>query len=105
MSKLKAPVNLQSAFGVYTLDELLGEGGAGRVYGGVDDTGELIAIKVLTQTSSDKKRRFKNEIAFLTRNKHPNIVTVTDHGLASNGSIKGPFYVMRRYNGNLRGLM
>jgi serine/threonine protein kinase len=104
MFKLKAPINLQTAFGEYRLDEQLGEGGAGRVYGGVDDSGAQIAIKVLTQTSSDKKRRFKNEIAFLARNKHANIVTVTDHGVAS-GSVKGPFYVMRRYNGNLRVLM
>jgi serine/threonine protein kinase len=104
MSKLKAAINLQTAFGEYTLDEQLGEGGAGRVYGGVDDSGAQIAIKVLTQTSSDKKRRFKNEIAFLARNKHANIVTVTDHGVAT-GTVKSPFYVMRRYNGNLRNLM
>jgi serine/threonine protein kinase len=104
MSKLKAAINLQTAFGEYTLDEQLGEGGAGRVYGGVDDSGAQIAIKVLTQTSSDKKRRFKNEIAFLARDKHANIVTVTDHGVAT-GPVKSPFYVMRRYNGNLRNLM
>jgi serine/threonine protein kinase len=105
MSKLKAAIILQTAFGEYTVDKQLGEGGAGRVYGGVDDTGARIAIKVLTQASSDKKRRFKNEIAFLARNKHTNIVTVTDHGVASTGNIKGPFYVMRQYTGNLRELM
>jgi len=104
MSKLKAAIILQTAFGEYRLDEQIGEGGAGRVYGGLDDSGAQIAIKVLAQTSSDKKRRFKNEIAFLARNKHANIVTVTDHGVAS-GSVKGPFYVMRRYSGNLRVLM
>jgi serine/threonine protein kinase len=86
MFKLKAPINLQTAFGDYRLDEQLGEGGAGRVYGGVDDSGAQIAIKVLTQTSSDKKRRFKNEIAFLARNKHANIVTVTDHGWRAEAS-------------------
>jgi serine/threonine protein kinase len=105
MSKLKVAINLQTAFGEYTLDEQLGEGGAGRVYGGVDDNGDRVAIKVLTQTSSDKKRRFKNEIAFLARNKHANVVTVTDHGVASTGNIKGPFYVMRQCTGNLRELM
>jgi serine/threonine protein kinase len=66
-----------------------------------------VAIKVLSQhgASADKKRRFKNETAFLARNKHPNIVAVIDHGLAHDDSIAGPFYVMHRYDGNLRDLM
>lgn len=105
MSKLKQPVQLQTAFRDYVVDEILGEGGAGRVYGGRDDAGEPIAIKLLTQASADKRKRFKNEIAFLTRNKHPNIVTVTDHGMAATGGLNGPFYVMRRYSGNLRDRM
>ena len=56
------------------------------------------------RATTDKRSRFKNEIAFLTRNKHRNIVTVLDHGL-SRGDIVGPFYVMRRYHSNLRDLM
>jgi serine/threonine protein kinase len=59
-------------------------------------------VKVLTSASNDKRRRFKNEIAFLARNKHPNIVSVTDHGVANDKTISGPFYVMRRYDCNLR---
>jgi RIO-like serine/threonine protein kinase len=60
MSKLKAAINLQIAFGAYRLDEQLGEGGAGRVYGGVDDSGAQIAIKVhanfLRQEATSKAR-------------------------------------------------
>jgi serine/threonine protein kinase len=104
MSRLRSPIILQTAFCEYRLDEQLGEGGAGRVYGGLDESGAKVAIKILTQSSSEKRRRFKNEIAFLARNKHANIVTVTDHGMA-NESIKGPFYVMHRYSGNLRVFM
>jgi serine/threonine protein kinase len=59
-------------------------------------------VKVLTQVAADKRRRFKNETKFLANNKHPNIVTVTDHGVADAANIKGPFYVMRRYDGSLR---
>jgi serine/threonine protein kinase len=85
------------------VDELLGEGGAGRVYGGVGIDNSKIALKVLAadRSTTDKRRRFKNEIAFLLRNKHRNVVTVIDHGLSPDG----PFYVMRRYDSNLRELM
>ena len=107
MTKLKKPISFETAFGTYVVDELLGEGGAGRVYGGVGIDETPIALKVLAQdrATADKRRRFKNEIAFLARNKHPNIVTVIDHGLASSGDVAGPFYVMRRYKCNLRQIM
>lgn len=106
MSKLKQPVAVETAFASYSLTEVLGEGGAGRVYGGVGPDGP-IAIKVLSEktATTEKKRRFKNEIAFLSRNKHPNIVTVTDYGVAKTGSIAGPFYVMKRFDGSLRDLL
>jgi len=100
MSKLRAAINLETAFGDYRLDEQLRCRARLRRHRRFWRTSRYH----LTQTSSDKRRRFKNEIAFLARNKHANIVTVTDHGVAT-GSIKGPFYVMRRYNGNLRMFM
>ncbi len=101
VSKLKSKLIFETTFGSYSADELLGEGGAGRVYGAVDDAGKAVAIKVLSATSKDKRRRFKNEIAFLWRNRHPNIVSVTDHGLSE----MGPFYVMARYDCSLRALL
>src|SRR5271163_4688324 len=80
VTKLKKPISFETTFGIYVVDELLGEGGAGRVYGGVGIDEKPIALKVLAQdkATTDKRRRFKNEIAFLARNKHPNIVTVID---------------------------
>lgn len=107
MGKLKEPVPFETTFGVYVVDEVLGEGGAGRVYGGKGPDAAPIALKVLVEerASSDKRRRFKNEIAFLARNKHPNIVTVIDHGVARGSAINGPFYVMRRYPASLRNLI
>ena len=107
MVKLKDRVTLETAFGTYVVDELIGEGGAGKVYGGVGSDSSPVAIKVLAsdRASSDKRKRFKNEIAFLARNKHANIVSVLDHGIADDKKIVGPFYVMRRYDGNLRTLM
>lgn len=107
MATLKKSVSFETTFGAYVVDELLGEGGAGRVYGGVGPDGTAIALKVLAEerASKDKRRRFKNEISFLARNKHRNIVTVIDHGVARAGEIHGPFYIMRRYQSSLRQLM
>ncbi len=107
MTKLKKPVTFETTFGVYTVDEQLGEGGAGRVYGGAGADRTPVAVKVLAEerASADKRGRFKNEISFLARNRHRNIVTVIDHGVARGGAIEGPFYVMRRYQGSLRQLM
>jgi serine/threonine protein kinase len=107
MSKLTSPVTLNTAFSSYTIDEFLGEGGAGRVYGGLDSDRTPIALKVLPpdKASVEKRRRFKNEIAFGMQNKHENIVTVLDYGIANEHKVVGPFYVMRRFEGNLRNLM
>jgi len=107
VTKLSKPISFDTAFGIYLVDELLGEGGAGRVYGGTDLDGAPIALKVLApdRATADKRRRFKNETAFLARNKHQNIVTVIDQGIANSGSIVGPFYVMRRYEASLRNIM
>lgn len=101
MSKLNKNINFETAFDNYTMTEQIGEGGAGRVYGGIDSVGKRVAVKVLTNESSDKKRRFKNETAFLSSNTHQNIVTVTDYGIFE----KRPFYVMNRYTGSLRDLI
>jgi serine/threonine protein kinase len=77
------------------------------VYGGLDVDGKPVAVKVLAQdrVNSDKRRRFKNEVSFLAKNKHANIVTVLDHGLATRGKSPVPFYVMRRYDESLRDSM
>jgi serine/threonine protein kinase len=107
MSKSIKSVTLETAFGDYVIDTngVLGEGGAGRVYGGFGPDRSQIAVKVLFNATSDKRRRFKNEIAFLRGNKHPNIVTVIDDGFVREGKIVGPFYVMPRYSSSLRTLM
>jgi len=107
VTRLKSAVTIETAFNSYSIDELIGEGGAGRVYGGQALDGQAVAIKVLApeRASRDKKSRFKREIAFLSRNAHPNIVTVTDFGLATDPRLSGSFYVMKRYDSNLRTLM
>jgi len=48
MQKLKKAVSLQTAFGMYELNEILGEGGSGRVYGGVDLHRKPVACEIRT---------------------------------------------------------
>ncbi|WP_292625311.1 serine/threonine-protein kinase [Mesorhizobium sp.] len=99
---LKRQIAVQTTFGDYTLTETLGEGGAGRVYGGVDESGNAIALKLLINVTTDKRRRFRNETAFLAKNTHRNIVSVIDYGMGTDAHLKGPFYVMHRYTSSLR---
>lgn len=106
MTRLAAPIEVETTFDTYRLDEIIGEGGCGRVYGGGDLDDRPVAVKVLNKTaSSDKRRRFKNELGFLIKNRHKNIVTAIDYGLAQASGVIGPFYVMQRYHSNLRALM
>lgn len=108
MAKLKKPIIFRTAFGVYNADQLIGEGGAGKVYLGVDEKGEQWAIKALdpNKASKEKLRRFKNEYTFCSRNQHKNILTVTEHGLYQDEKSRSiPFYVMPKYGSSLRELI
>lgn len=105
MQALKKPVTLNTAFADYAVTHVVGEGGAGRVYRATSLDGDApVAIKLLTNSTSEKRKRFKNETGFLFRAKHKNLVEVIDHGMAS-GDLTGPFYVMPLYQGSLRDLM
>ncbi|WP_346894211.1 serine/threonine-protein kinase [uncultured Roseibium sp.] len=105
--KIKKTISIETTFDEYVLEEIIGEGGSGRVYGGVSSSGNSVAVKILSsdKVTTEKRRRFKNEIRFLADNKHPNIVNFIDHGVALSDSLSGPFYVMRRYGSNLRQFM
>jgi len=101
---MKKPKSVQTTFSQYTIGGVKGEGGSGIVYEASDDEGNLVAIKALDprKASKDKLKRFKNEFHFCSKNKHPNIITVLDHGLTDDGI---PFFVMPLYDGSLRGLL
>src|ERR1700730_15298489 len=107
MAKLKKPLKLETAFATYMLDQQIGAGGAGTVYAGRDAANAPIAAKVLSKeaASTDKRKRFKNEIAFLTKCAHPRVVQVVDHGFSKDATAAGPFYIMRRYSGSLRDVL
>jgi serine/threonine protein kinase len=108
VSTLKKSIEFETTFGRYVASEIIGEGGTGKVYKAESDAGQNVAVKVLDPAkslSAERRGRFKNELLFGTRNQHPNIVTVIDHGPLRVGSSIAPFYVMPLYDSSLRKAM
>ncbi|MEH0611448.1 protein kinase domain-containing protein [Streptomyces scabiei] len=72
----------------YRLERLLGAGGQGQVYAGVDEQlGRRVAVKVLqplAELSGDLRQealaRFDREVRALARLAHDHIVTIFDRG-------------------------
>ena len=85
--------------GPYKLEKILGRGGMGAVYAGVNkDTGDKAAVKVLSAHLADDsgfRERFKIEVETLKRLLHPNIVQLYGFG-EEDGHL---FYVMELVNG------
>ena len=104
---LRKPITFETTCSRYSADAVMGEGGAGRVYRATDDSGSKYAIKVLdpAKATSEKLKRFKNELLFCQRNQHPNTLIVIDHGILLNGKKHSPFYVMPLYASSLRILL
>jgi serine/threonine protein kinase len=103
---LNKPIIFETTFAHYTGTDIIGEGGAGRVYRATDDAENVYAIKLLDHAKANRKlvKRFKNEVLFSLKNRHKNIITVTDHGIFVDGKMLSPFYVMPLYKGSLRTL-
>lgn len=70
----------------YRLDRLLGQGGMGEVYLSTHlGTGRYVAVKLITpqyMRNPEFVERFKREARAAGRLRHPNIVDVTDFGVA-----------------------
>lgn len=86
--------------GPYRIEKLLGRGGMGTVYAGVDEsTGQRAAIKVLAAHLSDHadfRERFSGEVETLKKLKHPNIVELLAWGEEGDHL----FYVMELVEGS-----
>src|ERR1035438_1272502 len=95
----------ETATNTYISECSIGDGGCGTVYRVSDSDGEAFAVKLLRNTSSVKRKRFKNELGFCRRNQHERIVKVLDEGILLDGSERLPFYVMPLYESTLRKLM
>lgn len=69
--------------GKYRIERLLGSGGMGKVFLGIDpDIGRQVAIKIVSLDSgSDARERFLREARTMGRLNHPNIVTLLEFGV------------------------
>ena len=95
--------SFRSAFRDYSVVGFIGEGGSGKVYEVASD-GSRYALKVLdpSKSTSEKLKRFQNEIKFCQETDHRNIVRVLDAGRSASGS---SFYVMDLYPRTLQDLI
>jgi len=83
----------------YRIDSLLGRGGMGAVYRGVQDSLDRpVAIKLLPSTIADADfvARFRREAKTLAKLQHPGIVSVFDFGQTSEGHL---YFVMEFVDG------
>lgn len=103
----KKPAPLITAVETYSLSRQLGQGGAGRVFAAANSSGNQFAVKLIetAKSSSEKTRRFKNELMFCLRNQHPNILTIADYGTFEDDGTTFSFYVMPLYTCTLRSLL
>jgi hypothetical protein len=75
----------RTALEVYRSLGTVGSGGAGIVYKVQTDDGQIFAIKCLDfrKATAEKRKRFKTELYFCSKNEHKNIITVLDQGIFS----------------------
>ena len=106
MAKIKDTV-FDTAFNSYRYLKNIGSGGSGTVLQVKSEDGDIFALKYLSpdRITSEKLKRFKNELSFCAQNEHKNIVKVIDWGQISLKGKKCPFYAMPYYDQNLRNLI
>ncbi|MBL7152360.1 MAG: serine/threonine protein kinase [Phycisphaerae bacterium] len=106
MAKKKQRV-FESVFNTYRYSGEVGSGGSGIVVKVEDEDENTFALKYLNpdRITSDKLKRFKNELSFCENNEHANIIKVIDRGYTETEDVKCPFYVMPYYPETLRRLM
>jgi len=95
------PAELQALLPGYEIDKLLGRGGMGAVYRGVQlRLDRPVAVKILPPGLEEEDpafaERFKNEARLMARLAHPHVVTVFDSGATANGQL---YFVMELIDG------
>ena len=103
----KAPKVFETLSDTYAVTGVVGEGGSGRVFAVKDSAGAAYALKCLFPhlVTTQKRKRFKNEIDFCSKQRQPNLIQVIDFGLVAWEGAKVPFYVMPLLPMTLRRLL
>ncbi|HZV88678.1 MAG TPA: serine/threonine-protein kinase [Candidatus Binatus sp.] len=106
-SSLKGMPIFKTALEVYLPLEIVGTGGAGVVYKVEAEDHQIFAVKCLDprRVTTAKRKRFKTELHFCSKNEHRNIITVLDQGVVLIDGEDAAFYVMPYYAATLRELM
>lgn len=97
--RLKDRSGASSRFGVYAIEEQVGEGGFGVVYLARDRTrGRLAAIKMLRaeHRGAEAAESFAREVMHASRLSHPNAVEIYDYGDTPDGE---PYCAMEYLDG------
>ncbi|KAE8699296.1 putative receptor-like protein kinase [Hibiscus syriacus] len=89
---------LEAATNGFLESNVLGEGGRGRVYKASFDEKYLAAVKKLDDVGVDAEREFENEVDWLVKIRHPNIVSLL--GYCIHGETRLLVYEMMQ-NGSL----
>src|SRR5262245_42015187 len=89
--------------GKYEIEALCGRGGMGAVYRATHvGTGRRVAVKIIAPElagASEFIERFRREAKTIGLLRHPNIVNVTDFGVAGSGDQAAPYLVMEYLEG------
>jgi len=89
--------------GKYLIEKLLGQGGMGAVYQAIHlGTKRPVALKVIApqfMAHTEFVERFKREAEAAGRLSHPNVVNVTDFGIAAFGAAQVAYLVMEYLKG------
>ena len=87
----------------YRIDSFMGRGGMGQVFTAVDSQlGREVAIKLMVgdrYQDREKVKRFRQEALILSKVNHPNVCTIHDVGVSSDG----PYIVMELVHGQTIG--
>lgn len=80
----------------YQVLDVLGRGGMGVVYEAIHENGEAAAVKTVRNATESTLESIRREILMLRELRHPGVVAIRDHGVASDGT---PWYAMELLHG------
>lgn len=100
---------LEKATDKFCSEKLLGEGGFGRVYHGIMDDGNEVAVKLLNKGNQNGEHEFISEVEMVSRLHHRNLVKLIGiciegnkrclvYELVRNGSVESHLHGMCLYN-------